>query len=157
MSKSLLEKISQIIDEHINEIIDLKIDNKIKSERQHNKDLIKKEIMLFSKEKENMYTDIFGVECMLSDMTKDHIMPIDENGSNIALNILWICESSNKIKANKLNGVINNIEYKVAEGKNLKIKSKFGVISTNAIDNKRMLPISTKKENLRFKKFQENI
>ncbi len=153
MKTKLFEEIEKVIDKHINDIVS----KKIKSLEQKNKDSIKNEIEKIMSEKgKTPFVDIFKNECSISNMTKDHIMPIDNKGSNNKSNIMMMCKSSNQAKGNVLEGEVNNIKFRVIEdkrGKPFKDGSKKGSLSI--LDNEKNLwqTISTRKENNRYAKW----
>jgi len=153
MKKGLFEEIEKVINKHIESVID----KKIKSLEQKNKDLIKNEVEKIIFEKDSSpFIDIFENKCTSRSMTKDHIMPIDNKGSNNKSNIMMMCKSSNQLKGNALEGEINGIKFKIIEdnrGKPFKDGTKKGNLSILSKDKNLWQTISSRKENNRYDKW----
>lgn len=60
-----------------------------------------------------MKEDIFGNIC--EQYEKDHIWPKSQGGSNNKENLMYVCQESNREKADKLSGTINGIYFFVEE------------------------------------------
>ncbi|NQX83498.1 MAG: hypothetical protein HRS50_02205 [Mycoplasmataceae bacterium] len=155
MVKNLLEKINDVIDKHINEVID----RKLKSEKQSLREFIKNEIDSFSKESKKLYKDVFGVQCIISNMNQDHVMPKKENGVDSGLNLLWMCKESNETKGSQLEGEVSSVKFKITKDKKHILKSGEIVGKLQIYDKNKELwqTIGSKKENNRFIKFKKEM
>lgn len=152
-NNKLFDELEKVIDKHIESIVS----KKIKSMEQKNKDLIKNEVeKILSENSKVPFLDLFKNECSLSDVTKDHIMPIDNKGSNNKSNIMFMCKKSNHEKTNNLEGQVGKIQFKVIEdkkGKPFKDGTKKGVLSILDESKNLWQTISTRKENNRYEKW----
>lgn len=153
MTKTLLEKISDVIDKHIDDKI---LKNKV-SEKQALHEYIKKEINKMIVESKYMFVDIFGNQCILSDITEDHVLPQKENGSNNESNIIRVCRISNQNKGSDLKGNINHVEWKIHDKTSFKDGKEKGVLSIKKPDSNRWKNVSTKKEKTRFEDYKRQI
>ena len=151
MAKKLFEKIEEIINKHIIEVVakEVKREMNSKSSKQSIEDIVKKEINNYANEMNKpMFEDIFGNKCIISKITKDHILPKSEGGTDNPTNIIMLCESSNKLKGNLLEGKINNKVFKVHDIKET-AKGQKAVLN---IDN---VNIGLKDENKKYREFNK--
>ena len=158
MSDTLFDKLSKVIDDYIEEKIDSKIKNN-KEPKKQIKDFIKTKVLKLSSKilNESPFEDVFGNKCIISDVTKDHVYPLGEGGTNLKSNIIHVCRISNESKGKNWEGIIKNTNFKITEDKNKKLKSgKVGILSVKLEGDNRFKSISTKKENKRFEEFKEN-
>lgn len=141
--KKLIDKLAEVIDKHIEEVFERKMETILDE--------------LLSKKSKVKFKDVFDNECFLDEITKDHVMPKNADGSTGKTNIMYMCKTSNQQKSNKLEGEINGIEFKIDEDKNHKLKSgKVGLLSIKKPSDKNMKSISTKKENKKYDDFKKS-
>ena len=149
MINKILEQIDKELNKNTKELIKKEINSK--SFTQKLNDLIKKEINNLKNELNNpMFEDVFKNKCILSEITKDHILPKSKKGSDAKQNIIMLCNKSNKSKGDKLEGIINDIKFKVHNIQETKAGSK----ATLEVSGK---SINVSQEFKRYKEFKSSI
>lgn len=169
--KSLFDKIEDLIEKHISEIVDKKMSLHKKSiEIFIEKEIAKTPVCLSKKYKNvnkikldnidnRLFKDVFGTYCLISKINQDHVMPKKVNGAGAKSNLMWICKESNETKRDNLEGIVNGTKYKVSVDKNFDLKTGKSVGTLSIYDNNQNIYIqkSTRKENNKFIKFKTPI
>ncbi len=164
--KTLFEKILEVIDKHIDEKIENILDErelnkKTNKRKTHKKEVNKRKINkkeINKKEiKDEPFVDIFGNSCNLDEVTKDHVYPKSKGGANSITNIIPICKVSNVQKSDMLEGIINEVSFKININKKSNIKNgEVGILNIRKPNSGLMQSISADKERKRFTKYKNS-
>ena len=74
--------------------------------------------------------DPFDSQITINDFTIDHILPLENNGSNIKENLIPMSEANNATKSDKLSGKVNNMSFSVTRQKRKDGKF-YGILRVN--------------------------